>query len=249
MERITSRKNPKIQHMRKLGTSRAYRNECGEFLCDGWKMLEEAIKNDAEVTAVLYAGEWKLPLSTNACLYETESDIIEYVSPVMTPQGVLFTCRIPKEKPACENEKRRLVLDGVQDPGNLGTMIRTANALFYDTVILLPGCADLYSPKTARATMGAVFRQRVITADYALLDTLSEQGVLLCGAALSQDSVDIREVKYDNFALCIGSEGKGLSETVLSKCNKKIIIPMRKDCESLNAAQAAGIIMWETVRC
>ncbi len=249
MERITSRKNPKIQHMKKLGASREYRYECGEFLCDGEKLLEEAIKHGAEITCALYCGEKPaLPDGLDG-VYETEKEIIEYVSNVVTPQGVVFSCRMAEVGPAPEKERRRLVLDGIQDPGNLGTMVRTANALFYDTVILLPGCADLYNPKTIRATMGAVFRQRVILKDTAYLDELKSAGMLVCGAALSDDSCDIRDVVYDDFALCIGSEGRGLSEAVLSKCSKKIIIPMRTECESLNAAQAAGIIMWETVRC
>lgn len=248
MEHLTSRQNSKIQHIKKLGTSRSYRYECKEFMCDGWKMLEEAIKNKADITNILFCDELLYQPDSKCSIYKVDRQMIEYVSPLSSPQNVLFTCRMKEETENCCQYRRRLVLDGIQDPGNVGTMIRTANAFYYDLVVLLPGCADIYNPKTTRATMGAIFRQRIAQMDYGYLDTLIKENVKIYGAALSDDSCDIRSINFDNFALCIGSEGKGLSDTVISKCTDKIIIPMRPDCESLNAAQAAGIIMWESVR-
>ena len=96
MERITSRKNPKIQHLKKLGASKSYREECGEFLCDGRKLLEEAVSNGAEVVTVAYCGEEPDCIPDSAAVIEVTRDIIEYVSVMKTPQDVLFTCRIPK---------------------------------------------------------------------------------------------------------------------------------------------------------
>ena len=248
MEQITSRKNSKIQHLKKLGASKAYRTECGEFLCDGAKLLEEAVSNGAEVISVTYCGEKPVNIPLGAAVYEVPRDIIEYVSPMKTPQDVLFTCRIPER--ACEvpDSGRFVVIEGVQDPGNVGTIMRTARAMGYDSVILLNGCADLYSPKTVRSTMGAIFRQHAFEADIAYLKEMKERGIVLMGAALCDDSVDIRDAEFKNFAVCIGSEGRGLSAELLELCDKKIIIPMMQECESLNAAMAAGIIMWESVR-
>lgn len=248
MEQITSRKNPKIQHLKKLGSSKSYRTECEEFLCDGAKLLEEAVSNGAEITSVIYSDECPKGVPLNIPVYEVPRDLIDYISPMKTPQNVVFTCKIPyKSDTVCGNGKY-VVLEGVQDPGNVGTVMRTARAMGYDSVILLAGCADLYSPKTVRSTMGAIFRQHAFEADFEFLRSMKANGVMLFGAALAEDSVDVRDVKFENFAVCIGSEGKGLSQELLELCDKKIIIPMMQECESLNAAMAAGIIMWESVR-
>lgn len=248
MEHITSRKNPKIQHLKKLGSSKSYREECGEFLCDGRKLLEEAVSNGAEVLTVAYCGDVPENIPEGVAVLEVPRDIIEYVSPMKTPQDVLFVCKIPNRKVAFVNGGKFIVIEEVQDPGNVGTIMRTARAMGYDSVILLPGCADLYSPKTVRSTMGAIFRQHAFEADLDFIKEMKSNGVTVMGAALAEDSVDIRTVNFENFAVCIGSEGRGLSKELLSLCDKKIIIPMMQECESLNAAMAAGIIMWESVR-
>jgi len=248
VERITSRKNPKIQHIKKLGSSKSYRTESGEFVCDGAKLLDEAVSNGADITFVVYCGDVPKTVLGNVPVYEVTRDIIEYVSPMKTPQNIIFTCKIPERTVNLAEEGKYVVIEGVQDPGNVGTIMRTARAMAYDSVILLPGCADLYSPKTVRSTMGAIFRQNAFEADLDFLADMKNNGVVLMGAALQEDSVDIREVKFKNFAVCIGSEGRGLSEELLKLCEKKIIIPMMQECESLNAAIAAGIIMWESVR-
>ena len=248
MEHITSRKNPKIQHMKKLGSSKAYRTECGEFLCDGRKLLEEAVSNGAEVLTVVYCGDAPVGIPEGAAVIEATRDIIEYVSPMKTPQDVLFVCKMPGANKLYSGGGKYIVIEEVQDPGNVGTIMRTARAMGYDSVILLPGCADLYSPKTVRSTMGAIFRQNAFEADIEFLKKMKSGGITLMGAALAEDSVDIRTVEFSNFAICIGSEGRGLSKELLEICDKKIIIPMMQECESLNAAMAAGIIMWESVR-
>lgn len=248
MEQITSRKNPKIQHLKKLGSSKAYRTECGEFLCDGAKLLEEAVSNGAEITSIVYCAECPSGIPVNVPVHEVPRDLIDYISPMKTPQNVVFTCRIPDKGDGDCGMGRYVVLEGVQDPGNVGTVMRTARAMGYNSVILLHGCADLYSPKTVRSTMGAIFRQHAFEADLEFLSSMKATGVSLFGAALAEDSVDVRDVKFENFAVCIGSEGRGLSQELLELCDKKIIIPMMQECESLNAAMAAGIIMWESVR-
>jgi len=130
-----------------------------------------------------------------------------------------------------------------------GTILRTANALSMDSVILTGDCADVYNPKTVRASMGAVFRQRVFTMTRKEMRAyLSSKGMKLYGAALSDKSRDIRLVELEGCAVAIGSEGKGLSKEFLELCDGEIIIPMNEQCESLNAGVAAAIVMWELCR-
>ena len=141
------------------------------------------------------------------------------------------------------------MLDGVQDPGNVGTIMRTADAFDCDGVFLVSACADPYSPKTARATMGAVFRRDVYqcTADE-LCALLQKSNLPLYGTALRNDTVSLRDAELSRAAVAIGSEGRGLSAEILSKCEKTIKIPMSPRCESLNAAVAASVVLWEMYR-
>ena len=247
MERITSRKNPKIQDWRKLAASAAFRRERGEMLCDGAKLYEEAVTAGLEITAVIAADGTDLPGIPEEAVTRLPEDLMAYVSPMKTPQGLLFSCRIPvREIP--EDGTRFAVLEGVQDPGNVGAVLRTARAMGYDGVYLLPGCADPYAPRAVRASMGAVFQLPVKEADYGDIDRLKECGTDLLAAALSPDSTDVRDADYTRFAVCIGAEGSGLTDRLLAMCGRHIRIPMESSCESLNAAVAAGIIMWESVR-
>lgn len=152
MERITSSHNPLVQHMRKLQTSRAYRESCGEFVADGWKLLEEALKWYPEVTAVLTSEPERCPaLPSSARLVEVPASLMQSVSSMRTPQGVLFSLRLPQEG-ALRVQPGMLLLDRIQDPGNLGTILRTADA-FDLPVLLTNGCADPFSEKTVRASM------------------------------------------------------------------------------------------------
>ena len=142
-----------------------------------------------------------------------------------------------------------MVLDGVQDPGNVGTILRTADAFRADGLFLVNACADLYNPKTVRATMGAVFRCPVWSIDVeSLKRLLCASDLPLYGAALRDDTADARTVDYTRCAIAIGSEGKGLSAEMLNACNQTILIPMNEHCESLNAAIAAAVLLWEASR-
>ena len=247
MEKLTSRKNPLIAHLRLLGADRAYRRDCGEFLCDGVKLLREALLWRGEITAVLWAETPDPALEIDAPQYQVPQELLNYVSPLKSAAGVVFSVRIPARP--IEAPGRTLVLETIQDPGNLGTILRTANALDMDTVILTGDCADVYNPKTVRATMGAIFRQRFYEMPLdAMRDYLSAHGLLLYGAALSDSAVSIRQLELDRAAVAIGSEGRGLSPALLDKCDGQLIIPMNPRCESLNAAVAAAIVMWELTR-
>lgn len=250
-ERITSRTNPLMTHIRKLASSRSYRRESGEYLGDGVKLLEEAVKWGAPLTTVVYTQDAVLPpLPAGLRLVEVPRDLMKSVSPMEAPQGALFLARLPEEAlPGRLNGRRYLALEGVQDPGNVGTILRSADAFEADGLFLLAGCADLYNPKTVRASMGAVFRRPVwsCTLDQ-LRRLLSEAGLPLLGAALREDTVDVRSADLRRAAVLIGSEGRGLSREALAACDQTIRIPMSCRCESLNAAAAAAALLWEGYR-
>ena len=251
MERITSRSNPLMAHIKKLASSASYRRKCGEFVCDSPKLLQEALQWNAEVLCVVATGAMALPaLPKGVRQVEVPEELMTSVSPMKTPQGVLFTCRLPRaELPETLDGARYMVLDGVQDPGNVGTVLRTADAFECDGLLLLDGCADPYSPKTVRASMGAIFRRSVWTCTaQQMAQALKASHIPLYGAALRDDTLDARAVDYSRAALAIGSEGRGLTEEVLSLCDKTIRIPMSPRCESLNAAIAATVLLWEAYR-
>lgn len=250
-ERITSRTNPLMTHIRKLAASRSYRAKTGEYLGDGTKLLEEALTWGAAVTTVVYTAAAALPpLPPGIRAVEVPEDVMKSVSPMEAPQGALFLAREPDTAlPEKLSGSRYLVLEGVQDPGNVGTILRAADAFEADGLILLEGCADLYSPKTVRASMGAVFRLRAWSGTLAeLLPLLRAAGLPLLGAALRADTADARAVDLTRGALLVGSEGRGLSGAALAACDGTIRIPMGARCESLNAAVAAAILLWEGYR-
>lgn len=252
MEQITSRQNPLCTHFRKLASSRSYREECGEFLCDSPKLLQEAQLWGAEIRTVLFTEGAGLPVFDGAGvrMVQVSRSVMEAVSPMETPQGVVFSCALGDNTPRSAPEPGRyLVLDGIQDPGNVGTILRTADAFDCKAVFLLPGCADLYNPKTLRSAMGAHFR--AVCWRCTLEETVSllaEAGIPLYAAALRSDTEDLRGVDLSSAAVVIGSEGRGVSPAVLEHCAKTLKIPMSPRCESLNAAVAAAVVLWEGCR-
>lgn len=251
MEIITSRQNPLCTHLRKLASSVSYRRKSGEFLCDSPKLLEEALLWQGALRTVVCTEHTPIPaLPENVRQVTVPADVMKSISPAETPQGVLSVCGIPGgELPARLEEKRYVVLDGVQDPGNVGTILRTADAFHADGMILVNACADLYNPKTVRATMGAIFRCPVWSCSVEELQRLLAASDLpMYGAALRSDTADARNVDYTRCAIAIGSEGKGLSEAVLEICHRTVLIPMSEHCESLNAAIAAAVLLWEAAR-
>ena len=211
-EVISSRSNPLVTRLRKLGSKRSARRDEGVFVGEGPKLLQEAVR-------------WRIPLET-----------VVYASGVTLPQLQL-------------TGNRYLILDGVQDPGNVGTIWRTADAFGADGLILCSGCADPWSPKTVRSTMGAAFRLPVweCTLEQAAA-RLRAADIPLYATALREDTVDVRQVFLARSGVIIGSEGRGVSQLSLQLCEKTVKIPMVERCESLNAAVAASVVLWEMAR-
>ena len=251
VERITSRSNPLVTRLRKLNNKRSARREEGVFCGEGPKLLAEAIKWGADLETVIYAEGVALPaLPEQTRVVEVPQSLLAAVADTESPQGVVFVCRESSlALPERLEGKRYLVLDGVQDPGNVGTIWRTADAFGADGLILCSGCADPHSPKTVRSTMGAVFRLPVY--ETTLEETaakLAEAGIPLYTTALREDTVDVREISLSRAAVIIGSERRGVSDLALQLCQKTLKIPMTSRCESLNAAIAASVVLWEMAR-
>lgn len=250
-ERITSRSNPLVTRLKKLNSKRSCRREEGVFCGEGPKLLTEALKWGAELETVICADNLSLPeLPAHTRVVEVPDSLLSAVADTETPQGVVFVCKGQSlTLPDKLEGNRYLILDGVQDPGNLGTIWRTADAFGADGLILCSGCADPWSPKTVRATMGAVFRLPVYEATLEeTAEKLSAAGISLYATALREDTEDVREIALSRAAVIIGSEGRGVSDLALELCQKTVKIPMTQRCESLNAAVAASVVMWEMAR-
>lgn len=245
-ERITSRKNPLLQQLRRLLQSRSAREAAGEYIADGTKLLAEAVRWIPERLRTVVVTESVDPgeLPPHVRLVEVPDDVMAQLSPSKTPQGALFTCALPSmEAPSIQ--PGTLILDGIQDPGNLGTILRTADA-WDRPVVLTPGCCDAFSHKTVRASMGAVFRTppRFMSQEE-VYGALRAAGIPLYVTALTPDALDVRQVALSKGAVVIGSEGKGVGEYFRTHADQTLIIPMTARCESLNAAVAAAVVLWQ----
>lgn len=246
MEHITSLKNPKVAAWKAL-KDRKGRRESGCFLVEGRKMVEEALASAFDVETVLVQEGMELPDGLTMPVYELPAHVLAAVCDTKTPQGIAAVVRM-KEQSALG--KHIVVLDGVQDPGNVGTIIRTADAAGLDGVLLSTQCADVFSPKVLRATMGSIFRMNLRTTDDlpGELTKLREKGYSILSSQLNGTPFYEREKVAEQFALIIGNEGNGVSEQVQQTATHRVRLPMRGGAESLNAAIAAAIMMYELMR-
>ncbi len=206
--------------------------------------MQEAVKWWPDLHTVILADGVEEVVPGHVRLVRVPQDVMESLSPMQTPQGALFLCRLPKKKQFVPTPGM-LLLDGIQDPGNLGTILRTADALDIP-VALLEGCADPYSHKVVRASMGAVFRMDICQTTWCeAKERCAEKNILIGVTALSDRAVDLRSADLNAMAVVIGSEGQGVRQEILDSAQAELIIPMSQRCESLNAAIASAIVMWQ----
>lgn len=243
-ERITSRKNALLQQVKKLLSSRKEREAAGLFVADGTKLLAEAVRWWPGLETVILSDGVEAEIPAHVRTIRVPGDVMESISPMKSPQGALFVCRLPERKELSVTPGM-LLLDGIQDPGNVGTILRTADALDIP-VILLEGCADPYSHKVVRSSMGAVFRTGVVESTWEQVRSACKQaGISVAVTALSDRAEDICKAELNRCAVVIGSEGQGVRKEILDSADMELIIPMNPRCESLNAAIAAAIVMWQ----
>ena len=214
------------------------RKEQGFFLVEGVKMVSECKRSGLEIGRTFVSESYRGETDENAICVSDE--VFAFLSDEKTPQGILCSVRIPKPS-LCPPKESCLLLDGVSDPGNMGAIIRTANAAGYGEIYLV-GCTDPYSPKSVRASMSGIFFVRIYTGTReAVLEALSGLPIL----AADMDGENIFSFRPpEKFALAIGNEANGISEEVFRKAQHKLKIPMRAAQESLNAGIAAGIAMY-----
>ena len=248
MEQLTSLKNAKIIAWRSL-KERKGRDATGCFLVEGRKMVGEALASDFPVKALLIREGTDADIGTQSdiSVYSLPAHVFDAVCETKTPQGIAAVVGIAP-RPAAG--PRLIVLDQVQDPGNVGTILRTADAAGFTGAILGPGCADVFSPKVLRATMGSIFHLGLSFPDSlpASLSALRETGFSVLSSQLDGDFFYLRKDISASFALIIGNEGNGVSPEVQAQATHHLRLPMRGGAESLNAAVAAGIMMYDLTR-
>lgn len=251
--RIESRSNPKVIWARGL-SERKNRQKEGLFRFEGIKLFSEALREKLDIVCV-FATEKALALfdgvfaSFDGEIYEVSDSVYEKLTDENAPQGVLTVAKM--SSPAMKSTGLTILLDGVADPGNVGTVIRCADAFGAERVILGEGSADAFGQKTVRAAMGSLFRVPTERASLEeTIEMLNNEGYSVYAAMLDRSSVRIDEIAKDGkLAFVVGNEGHGISADVRAACTGSVIIPMREDgAESLNAAVAASVIMWEHKR-
>ncbi len=230
-----------------------YRDRLGKYLIEGENLLEEAVKNGAEVeTVLLRRGCEKLPNSLADRAFVLDEKLFDKLAQTETSQGIMAVVAKPETDKAdfVGQDGNFIVLDRLQDPGNIGTILRTADAAGYRLAIVMKGTADIFSPKTVRAATGSLFRMPVV-----FLDSVSElrEFTKAAGKKLVATCFDTQRYYFDedltnNIALVIGNEGNGICEEIIESSDLKIKIPMQGNIESLNASVAAGILMYEAMR-
>lgn len=245
MEYITSAKNQKILNFSKLIADKKERYRQGIFVIEGEKMFFEALKAPVEIDTIIMSQDFFEKNQNFESLKKVlvvPKHIIEKISDTKSPQGVIFSVKMPENNVKIEELEKIIILDEIKDPGNMGTIIRTAVAFGIEAIILLNNCVDHFSPKVVRSTMSGIWSVPIIPID--VKECFENIKVPIYATYLDDKSLDITEISLKQAAVIIGNESKGVSDEVLSFATKKIIIPIN-GIESLNAAVAASIVMWE----
>lgn len=241
--RYTSIHNPKIKEIKKL-RNKKYRDQLGLFVVEGEHLIIEALK--AGVLKEVFIKEGVVFKKNFINVYEVTEEVLAYISELVTPPPMIGVC----EKVVAKDLKDKiLILEDIQDPGNIGTIIRSAVAFSIDTIILTKGCADLYSTKVIRSCQGLLFYINIIESEIEdVLNTLKQRKIPILGTKVNGGK-DIKKIeKFSKFAIIMGNEGSGLSAQTLNLCDDYLYITMNPLCESLNVGVAASIILYEMNR-
>lgn len=255
---ITSKDNEAIKNIKKL-KEKKYRDQTNQFIVEGIKIVEEAIQEKAKINKVVICEDCAnngtieqnlmYEIAKYDCLYVSQN-VFTTISDVTNPQGILAVI----EKKTIEddikyNEDVIVILDGIQDPGNLGTILRTVDSVNLSQIIITNKTADPYNPKVVRSTMGAIYRVNIIQSNdiIATLKNVKKNKFKIVATSLDTTN-SIYDIDYTKKAIVIGNEANGISKEVLELADNKVKIPMLGKTESLNAAVATGVILYEYVR-
>ena len=258
MQVITSKDNELIKHIKKLKEKKE-RDLSNEYIIEGIKLIQEAIQENAKIKQIIICDDCEktesIPkdlmyeIAKQECIYVTNK-IFETITEVMNPQGILAIIeKQSKEIQIDDKQDIILALDDIQDPGNLGTILRTADSIGLTQILVSKGTADCYNPKVVRSTMGAIFRVKIIECED-LVKTLKEikkHKFEIVVSSLQTDN-SMYDINYHKKVIVIGNEANGVKKEIQDLADKKIKIPMLGKTESLNASVATGIILYEYIR-
>ena len=258
MQVITSKENELIKHIKKL-SDKKYRDKNNCYIVEGIKLEEEAVKEEAEIEKIIICEEstHTSEISKNLmyeiakydCVYVTEK-IFKTLTQVMNPQGIMAIIKKSSERPHIKYDEDIIVaLDDIQDPGNLGTILRTVDSIGLKQIIVSKGTADAYNPKVVRSTMGAIFRVEIIEVENLkeTIEMMKRNNYELVVTSLQTES-SIYDIDYNKKIIVIGNEANGVSKEIQDMADRKIKIPMLGKTECLNASVATAIILYEYIR-
>jgi TrmH family RNA methyltransferase len=255
VKQISSRDNPTIKHLHALATSARDRRKEGRTLLDGAHLLGVALERGVDVLQIVVSESGRRQAEIEALLARCPSErqievpdrLFAHISPVDTPSGVIAVVAVPAAEERRPIVDSCVLLDGVQDPGNLGTILRTAAAVAVKDVLLTPGCAQAWSPRVLRAAMGAHFGLHICEGVDAAATLEAFPGAIL--AADLRDATELYDLDLRGpVAWLFGSEGQGLSAEVAALATRRVLIPMPGGMESLNVGVAAGVCLFEQLR-
>ena len=254
---ITSKDNEMVKHIRKL-KEKKYRDEYGEYIVEGIKLIKEAIEEKQNVKTVIVCDNCDKEAINQASMYEVAKQNLVYVdekvfntiTEVKNPQGMLAVIEKKNEEKEIDfKEDLIVILDDIQDPGNLGTILRTVDSAGLTQIIVSKKSGDVYNSKVVRSTMGAIFRVNVIESDNLVetIKTIKKHKFSVISTSLDTDK-SIYDIDYKKTAIVIGNEANGLSKSTVDSCDIKVTVPMKGKAESLNAAVCSALLMWEMTK-
>lgn len=235
----TSKENPKIKEIKKLNDKK-YRDELGKFIVEGEHLVQEAYNSKMLLEVYILEGnDIDINVEKNYCTL----NVLKYISELESTPKIIGVCKKLEEK---EIGNKVLILDDIQDPGNLGTIIRSSVAFDVDTIVLSKNSVDLYNNKVIRATQGMIFKINIVVKDIdSFIDYLKDNEYKILGTRVDNGK-DIKELeKFSKICIIMGNEGKGVKPEILDKCDEYIYIKMNENCESLNVGVATSIILYE----
>ena len=262
MIKITSKDNPSVKLAIRLMTSARERRKSGLIICEGARLCRDAAESGVTVKELFctsvalekYRDYLEVLIEKAGEVFEISDEISKKISNTESTQGIFIVAATPKVESNLNNlnaSGQYVLLENLQDPSNVGAIFRTAEALDVDGIILNDGCASCFSPKALRAGMGAMFRIPIFFTNDAPADMTAavERNMRPMAPVPGEGASDVRGIRFFKGAImCIGNEGNGLSDELIGACPEKVTIPMNGRAESLNAATAAAILMWEMMR-
>ena len=246
-EIITSAQNNIFKHIAKLGEAK-YRNKFGEFVLEGERLVCDAVCLGADISFIVVKNGYSGKIPQCEKVFTFDEKLFSQMKNTVNSQGILAAAKIKRNtEPDFSSAKTVVYLDGVSDPGNMGTIIRTCDAAGVDAVVLSKNCVDVFNPKVVRSTMASIFNVKIIF-DENCLETLKNDGFCLIGTHLDAKK-SIFDIDFlQKCVIIIGNEANGISKKVLDMCTEKVIIPMVGGCESLNAAVSCSVCVYEALR-